>query len=230
MAEKLLKLPRHPHQIEQRAVLTEINQQVNVTVRPFLAAGNGAEQADPPCVMAHSDCQHLLSPRIHEAAQRHHFLITSPALAEEPSNQNNPCAIRPRELLQRLRKPLAGVCRDAQVTPSRSVVSLTRGTPSPKAVSTQDPKDRARNAAPLRAANRNFPSDAISLGAKLGASSGSPQATPAHAQLPSLQLNRLFSDVRQRRAMPQRCLLSSGSRVRILPGAPGQPLCLLSKA
>lgn len=41
MTEKLLKLPRHPHQVKQRTVLAEIDQQTYVAVRPLVAAGDG---------------------------------------------------------------------------------------------------------------------------------------------------------------------------------------------
>ena len=58
------------------------------------------------------------------------------------------------------------------------------------------------------------------LGAKLGANSRSLQATPGHHQLLSTQLNDLTSDIGRHAATVRRCLLSSGSRVRILPGAP----------
>ena len=57
------------------------------------------------------------------------------------------------------------------------------------------------------------------LGAKLGANGRSLQATPGHNQLTSVQLDGSVSYTRQHTAMLRRCLLSSGSRVRILPGA-----------
>lgn len=57
------------------------------------------------------------------------------------------------------------------------------------------------------------------LGAKLEANSHSPQATPSHRQPSSMQFNGPLDDTRQRSATVRWCLLSSGSRVRILPGA-----------
>jgi hypothetical protein len=65
------------------------------------------------------------------------------------------------------------------------------------------------------------------LGAKLGADSDRFQATPGHNHLSSVQLDGSVSHTRRHTAMLRRCLLSSGSRVRVLPGAlpdvfPGQ--------
>src|SRR5580692_2187991 len=57
------------------------------------------------------------------------------------------------------------------------------------------------------------------LGAKVGANSPRPQATPGHRQRSLMQLIGALSDTRQRAAMLRRCLLSSESRTRILPGA-----------
>jgi hypothetical protein len=57
------------------------------------------------------------------------------------------------------------------------------------------------------------------LGARLGANGRSIQATPSYRKPSSMQFNALSSDIRRHPAMAQRCLLSSGSRVRILPGA-----------
>ena len=54
------------------------------------------------------------------------------------------------------------------------------------------------------------------LGAKLGANGRSLHATPGHDQLASVQLDSSLSDTRRHPAMVRRCLLSSGSRVRIL--------------
>ena len=59
------------------------------------------------------------------------------------------------------------------------------------------------------------------LGARLGANDRSLQATPGNNQLALVQLDGSSSDIRRRTAMLRRCLLSSGSRVRILPGALG---------
>ena len=56
-------------------------------------------------------------------------------------------------------------------------------------------------------------------GAKWGATAGSFQATPGHGQPPSTQLDPTSSYVRPPPGTHRRCLLSSGSRVRILPGA-----------
>ena len=65
-----------------------------------------------------------------------------------------------------------------------------------------------------------------SQGAIPGATGGRYQATQGDAPRQSVQLNGLQSDARRRTATHRRCLLSSGSRVRILPGAPlpGAPL------
>src|SRR3984893_2828837 len=70
----------------------------------------------------------------------------------------------------------------------------------------------------------------LDLGAKLGANEHSPQATSGHSQPPPVQVNGLLGDARQYAAMVRWCLLSSGSRVRILPGAPDQGLCGASNA
>jgi hypothetical protein len=58
-----------------------------------------------------------------------------------------------------------------------------------------------------------------SRGAKRGATADRFQATPGHCQPPSTQLNPTSGDVRPPPGTHRRCLLSSGSRVRILPGA-----------
>ena len=60
-----------------------------------------------------------------------------------------------------------------------------------------------------------------SRGAKQGATADSVQATLSHFQPPSTQLNPTSGDIRTPPDTHRRCLLSSGSRVRILPGAPG---------
>jgi hypothetical protein len=57
------------------------------------------------------------------------------------------------------------------------------------------------------------------LGAKLGANDRNLQATSGHNQITSVQLDDSLSDTRRHTATLRRCLLSSGSRVRILPGA-----------
>jgi hypothetical protein len=57
------------------------------------------------------------------------------------------------------------------------------------------------------------------LGAKLGANDRRRQATPGHNQLTSAQLEGSLGDTGRHAAMVRRCLLSSGSRVRIPPGA-----------
>src|ERR1700722_13002112 len=62
------------------------------------------------------------------------------------------------------------------------------------------------------------------LGAKLGANDRRLQATPGHDQLTSVQLDGSLGYTRRHTAMLRRCLLSSGSRVRILPGAPTRVL------
>ena len=56
-------------------------------------------------------------------------------------------------------------------------------------------------------------------GAKWGATADSFQATLSHCQPPSMQLDPTSGDVRPPPGTHRRCLLSSGSRVRILPGA-----------
>jgi hypothetical protein len=53
----------------------------------------------------------------------------------------------------------------------------------------------------------------------MGANGHSSRATPGHSQRLSMQLIGPLSDTRQHAATLRRCLLSSGSRVRILPGA-----------
>ena len=58
-----------------------------------------------------------------------------------------------------------------------------------------------------------------SRGAKQGAIADSVQATLSHFQPPSTQLNPTSGNVRTPPGTRRRCLLSSGSRVRILPGA-----------
>jgi hypothetical protein len=58
-----------------------------------------------------------------------------------------------------------------------------------------------------------------SQGAIPGAIGGRYRATQGDAPRQSVQLNGLQSDARRRTATHRRCLLSSGSRVRILPGA-----------
>jgi hypothetical protein len=58
-------------------------------------------------------------------------------------------------------------------------------------------------------------------GAKWGATADSFQATLSHRQPSSTQLNPTSGHARPLPAIHRRCLLSSGSRVRILPGAPG---------
>jgi hypothetical protein len=67
-----------------------------------------------------------------------------------------------------------------------------------------------------------------SQGAIPGAIGGRYRATQGDTPRQSVQLNGLQSDARRRTATHRRCLLSSGSRVRILPGAqtenPGQHL------
>ena len=68
------------------------------------------------------------------------------------------------------------------------------------------------------------------LGARLGANSHSLQAIPGHCQLLSTQLSGLVGEFRRHAATVRWCLLSSGSRVRILPGAPDQRLCGPSNA
>jgi hypothetical protein len=60
-----------------------------------------------------------------------------------------------------------------------------------------------------------------SRGAKWGATADSFQATLSHCQPPSTQLDPTSGDVRPPPGTHRRCLLSSGSRVRILPGARG---------
>ena len=67
--------------------------------------------------------------------------------------------------------------------------------------------------------------DGKSQGAIPGAIGGRCRATQGDAPRQSVQLNALQSDARRRTATHRRCLLSSGSRVRILPGAllPGAP-------
>src|ERR1700722_11359812 len=57
-----------------------------------------------------------------------------------------------------------------------------------------------------------------------GANRDSIRATQSHSQPSSTQLNALPGDTRRRAAIVRRCLLSSGSRVRILPGAQAQRL------
>jgi hypothetical protein len=66
--------------------------------------------------------------------------------------------------------------------------------------------------------------------AKLGANGHSLQATPGHNQLASVQLDSSLGDTRRPAATLERCLLSRGSRVRILTGAPGQQLSDRSNA
>jgi hypothetical protein len=66
-------------------------------------------------------------------------------------------------------------------------------------------------------------------GAKWGATADSFQATLSHCQPPSMQLDPTSGDVRPPPGTHRRCLLSSRSRVRILPGAldtiaPGQQI------
>jgi hypothetical protein len=58
----------------------------------------------------------------------------------------------------------------------------------------------------------------------MGANGHRFQAMLGHNQLASAQLDGSLSDTRQHAAMVERCLLSSGSRVRILPGAPTRVL------
>ena len=55
------------------------------------------------------------------------------------------------------------------------------------------------------------------LGAKLGANSHSSQATSGHSQRVLVQLDGSLSDTGQHASTARRCLLSSGSPVRILP-------------
>ena len=64
------------------------------------------------------------------------------------------------------------------------------------------------------------PAESKDLGARLGANDRSLQATPGHNQLASVQLDGSLSDTRRHTASLRPCLISSGSRVRILPGAP----------
>ena len=59
----------------------------------------------------------------------------------------------------------------------------------------------------------------IFWGATQGATEGRRRATPSDAQLQKLLLDGSYGDVRRRPATVRMCLLSSGSRVRILPGA-----------
>jgi hypothetical protein len=59
------------------------------------------------------------------------------------------------------------------------------------------------------------------LGAKLGANDRNLRATAGHNQLTSEQLDGSLNDTARHTAMLRRCLLSSGSRVRVLPGALG---------
>jgi hypothetical protein len=66
--------------------------------------------------------------------------------------------------------------------------------------------------------------------AKWGATADSFQATLSHCQPPSMQLDPTSGDLRPPPSTHRRCLLSSGSRVRILPGAQHQnrssrPIC-----
>lgn len=67
-----------------------------------------------------------------------------------------------------------------------------------------------------------------SRGAKRGATAGSFQTTSGHCQPPSTQLSPTSGDVKVPPGTHWRCLLSSGSQVRILPGAliksPAQPV------
>jgi hypothetical protein len=55
----------------------------------------------------------------------------------------------------------------------------------------------------------------------MGANDRSLQATPGHNHPASVHLDGSLSDTGRRAATSRRCLLSSGSRVRILPGALG---------
>ena len=57
-------------------------------------------------------------------------------------------------------------------------------------------------------------------GAKRGAIRGRRRATQGDAPGRSIQLDAAQSDTRRHPATVRRCLLSSGSRVRMLPGAP----------
>ena len=63
------------------------------------------------------------------------------------------------------------------------------------------------------------PDRSTAWGAKRGANSHSRQATPGHYQPLSVQLKDLPSHTRRHSATPRRWLLSSGSRVRVLPRA-----------
>jgi hypothetical protein len=74
------------------------------------------------------------------------------------------------------------------------------------------------------------PRRVVVLGAKLGASGQTFLATSGHNQPPSTQFNRFISIFRRHTAIVRPCLLSSGSRVRILPGAPDRRPCGCSNA
>jgi hypothetical protein len=65
----------------------------------------------------------------------------------------------------------------------------------------------------------NISEDSWIQGAKWGATADSLQATPGHCQPPSTQLDPMSGDARTPPDTDRRYLLSSGSRVRILPGA-----------
>jgi hypothetical protein len=68
--EEFLEFPSHPHEVEQRTVRVEINQQVDVAVWPVIAACDRAKQAHPVPMMSCGDGYDLLPPGCYQATQR----------------------------------------------------------------------------------------------------------------------------------------------------------------
>lgn len=71
--EEFLKFSGHPHQVEQRTVLVEINQQVDVAIWCVIAARDRAIQANPIRVMPCGNGYDLLTLGCYQPTQRRHL-------------------------------------------------------------------------------------------------------------------------------------------------------------
>jgi hypothetical protein len=112
----------------------------------------------------------------------------------------------------------AGQIRGHPRTLAASPSMIAHESPQTPAAGPRSPNGRAREAfSRVRATRPGL--GGRSQGAIPGATGGRYRATQGDAPRQSIQLNGLQSDARRRTATHRRCLLSSGSRVRILPGA-----------
>jgi hypothetical protein len=120
------------------------------------------------------------------------------------------------------------IAAGAELTGSRVFAEVSRDAsePASRSGTLTGARSRIPTASAISSMIRTLATLTIIRGASRGATGCRHQATPRHSQRLSLQLISLPSHTGQYLPTLQMCLLSSGSRVRILPGAPlpGAPL------